>query len=75
MANTSMWSALSQIQLRESAPYSVSRGFLLRPSINLYNSHRCLNDEAANEQLDIGHHICLQLLDNRLFLAPINPQP
>jgi len=27
------------------------------------------------EQLDLGHHIYLMLLDNRLFLAPIAPDP
>ncbi|RMD41164.1 hypothetical protein DV735_g3953, partial [Chaetothyriales sp. CBS 134920] len=35
----------------------------------------CPNDERANAQLDIGHHIYLMLLDNRLFLAPIGPEP
>lgn len=39
------------------------------------NIRRCPNDDAANEQLDIGHHIYLQLLDNKLFLAPITPHP
>ncbi|ETN41889.1 uncharacterized protein HMPREF1541_03828 [Cyphellophora europaea CBS 101466] len=35
----------------------------------------CPNDEGASEQLDLGHHIYLMLLDNRLFLAPINRNP
>jgi ubiquinone/menaquinone biosynthesis C-methylase UbiE len=36
---------------------------------------RCPNDDSANEQLDIGHHVYLMLLDNKLFLAPIPPHP
>ncbi|KPI36589.1 uncharacterized protein AB675_4352 [Cyphellophora attinorum] len=35
----------------------------------------CPNDESASEQLDLGHHIYLLLLDNRLFLAPIAAEP
>lgn len=31
------------------------------------------NDEKQNDQLDIGHHMLTLLLDNRLFLAPIDP--
>lgn len=29
------------------------------------------NDETQNEQLDIGHHMCTLILDNKLYLAPI----
>ncbi|RDW56885.1 hypothetical protein BP5796_12952 [Coleophoma crateriformis] len=31
------------------------------------------NDETQNEMLDIGHHMYTLVLDNKLFLAPINP--
>ncbi|KAL4889937.1 S-adenosyl-L-methionine-dependent methyltransferase, partial [Aspergillus ambiguus] len=31
------------------------------------------NDEKQNEQLDIAHHMFTMLLDNRLVLAPIDP--
>ncbi|KAG4433708.1 hypothetical protein IFR05_010817 [Cadophora sp. M221] len=30
------------------------------------------NDEVQNEQLDIGHHMCTLVLDNKLYLAPIS---
>lgn len=33
------------------------------------------NDEKMNEQLDIGHHMLTLMLDGRLFLAPIGPNP
>ncbi|RDW59196.1 hypothetical protein BP5796_12120 [Coleophoma crateriformis] len=33
------------------------------------------NDDAANEQLDIGHHMNNLILDNKLFLAPIGKSP
>ncbi|KAL2074103.1 hypothetical protein VTL71DRAFT_7881 [Oculimacula yallundae] len=29
------------------------------------------NDETQNEQLDIGHHMCTLVLENKLYLAPI----
>ena len=47
----------------------------LKASDIQFTPHRCPNDEGAKEQLDLGHHIYLMLLDNRLFLAPINPEP
>lgn len=31
------------------------------------------NDEQQNDQLDLGHHMFLLLLKNRLHLAPIDP--
>ncbi|KAH9212788.1 S-adenosyl-L-methionine-dependent methyltransferase [Leptodontidium sp. 2 PMI_412] len=33
------------------------------------------NDEQQNEQLDIGHHMMTLLLDGKLFVAPIGPNP
>lgn len=33
------------------------------------------NDETQNEVLDIGHHMYTMMLDNKLFLAPIDPNP
>ncbi|CZR58303.1 related to methyltransferase [Phialocephala subalpina] len=33
------------------------------------------NDEKMNEQLDIGHHMLTLMLDGKLFLAPIGPNP
>ncbi|KAK4619027.1 uncharacterized protein CLAFUR5_10969 [Fulvia fulva] len=31
------------------------------------------NDEQQNDQLDMGHHMLTILLDNKLYLAPIDP--
>ena len=52
------------------------------PSYSLYtaesnpnHTHRCPNDAEALTQLNLGHHIYLLLLQNRLFLAPITPHP
>lgn len=47
----------------------------LRPYPLCITRSRCPNDETASEQLDLGHHIYLMLLDNRLFLAPITTEP
>ncbi|KIW20571.1 hypothetical protein PV08_01146 [Exophiala spinifera] len=33
------------------------------------------NDEAANEHLDIGHHLYTKTFNSKLFLAPIDPNP
>ncbi|KFZ00045.1 hypothetical protein V500_01200 [Pseudogymnoascus sp. VKM F-4518 (FW-2643)] len=33
------------------------------------------NDAKQNEHLDIGHHMLTLLLDGKLFLAPISPNP
>ncbi|EXJ66054.1 uncharacterized protein A1O5_10668 [Cladophialophora psammophila CBS 110553] len=33
------------------------------------------NDEEANQHHDIGHNLYLRTLNNRLFLAPIDPNP
>ena len=33
------------------------------------------NDERANEQLDVNHHLLTLSLDNKLFLAPLEDKP
>lgn len=68
-----VWPTISFIQRRKSVPFT---GHLARVGrLTSHLGYKFPNDEREQDRLDIIHHIIKLVLNDRLFLAPIENGP